>query len=209
MGYMEGIWRYIRAGFVPTSAAGLVTPGVGSDVPLGAPTRTHCVGAAFRTPHVRSVEPIPWPKMSSSTTFRPEPMTVDGKPDQLGILASSLCAVHCVAGAVVAGASGLGPLLRDERLELGFVGVALLLAAFALVTTFRRHRQWAPLLVVLMALIPVFLARCVTWPSGHTELMLSVTGAMGLVLAHVLNLRAVRASGTHLHLTAPRDDSRR
>jgi hypothetical protein len=49
---------------------------------------------------------------------------------------------------------------------------------------------------VLIALIPVSLARFVTWSSGHAELMLSVTGAMGLVLAHVLNLRALRASGS-------------
>ncbi len=111
------------------------------------------------------------------------------RSDQLGILASSVCAVHCVAGAVLAGTSAVGMLFTDERVELAFTSVAVLVAATALSLGSRRHRRAAPLLLGLAGFVVIAIARL-----GRTgaEVPLSVTGTGLLVAAHVVNIRALR-----------------
>ena len=108
--------------------------------------------------------------------------------DRLGIAASSACALHCLAGAALAGAPGVASLFFDERVELALVGAAVLIAAFALGMGFRNHRQpWSLVLagVALAAFAAERLAQV-------AELELSVTGAVLLVTAHLMNLRALR-----------------
>lgn len=62
--------------------------------------------------------------------------------DQLGVAATSVCAVHCALGAAIAGASGFaGSLVADPRIETVLVLSAVLLAVLALSKGYRRHRD--------------------------------------------------------------------
>lgn len=113
--------------------------------------------------------------------------------DRLGIFASSLCAVHCVAGALLAGSSALGLIFTNERVELGFTLVAALIAASALSLGFRRHRRPAPLLLGLAGLALLAVARTAELDRG--EVLVSVAGTALLVTAHMGNLRALQRLG--------------
>ncbi|MBX3275669.1 MAG: MerC domain-containing protein [Sandaracinaceae bacterium] len=112
--------------------------------------------------------------------------------DRVGIVASSACAVHCVAGAVLAGAAGVAGAIADERVELALLVVALGIAALVLGSSYAKHRDARPALLALGALAPLALARALEWEPEGIEVALSVLGAACLVGAHVLNLRATR-----------------
>jgi hypothetical protein len=111
--------------------------------------------------------------------------------DRLGIAASTLCAIHCLAGALIAGAPGVASVLFDERIELVLVCAAVLIAAFALGMGFRNHHQTQPLVPAGVALAAFAAARLVHG-AAVAEVALSVTGAALLVTAHLMNLRALR-----------------
>jgi hypothetical protein len=112
--------------------------------------------------------------------------------DRLGIIASTVCALHCAAGAIVVGAAGLGGLLFDERTEAVLVALAVAVATFALTSGFRRHRRLHAALVGVAGVAAVAAARVLEVDVEQAEAALSVSGAGLLVGAHVLNLRALR-----------------
>lgn len=108
--------------------------------------------------------------------------------DRAGIIASTACAVHCMAGAAFAASAGALRIFADERMELGFVVVATTIAVVSIGLGFRRHRARAPSVLVGVGLVTLGLAKIV---SGR-ELGLSIAGAALLVLAHAMNLGALR-----------------
>jgi hypothetical protein len=114
------------------------------------------------------------------------------RADRFGILASALCAVHCAAGAILAGATGIGSLLADERLEATFVCVALLIAFGALSLGFKKHRRAGAVTLGVVALSVLGVTRFVRFSAGTSERALSIFGAALLVAAHALNLRSLR-----------------
>jgi hypothetical protein len=111
--------------------------------------------------------------------------------DRIGIVASTLCAIHCAGSALLVGASALVGFLRDERTELGFVGASLAVAGSSLLPGFFRHRARAPLALFGPAAALLAAARLLEW-EGFVESALSLSGAAILVGAHVANLRACR-----------------
>ncbi len=115
-----------------------------------------------------------------------------GRLDRFGVGASSLCAVHCLAGAVFAGSSGLIGFVRRPGLELSLVASAMLLAVWSLVSSYRRHALRLPLVLMGFAFALIGAARLGSWPSERAETILSISGAALLVCAHVINLRALR-----------------
>jgi hypothetical protein len=110
--------------------------------------------------------------------------------DRVGIAASTACAIHCLGGIVLAGASGIGLVLADERLELCFAITAVVIAVAALAGGFRRHRRFSPLVVGLVGVAAIVLAR-IAVPEA-AEPAFSIAGAVLVVAGHVLNLRATR-----------------
>jgi hypothetical protein len=116
-------------------------------------------------------------------------MLASSRLDQLGVVASSVCAVHCALGAVMVGASGLaGALVQDERVEAMLLLSAVFVAVIASATGYRRHRdRWvASLVVVGLSLLGIehFLD-----PSPLPEPVISIVAAALLVGAHARNAR--------------------
>jgi len=115
-------------------------------------------------------------------------------PDRVGIVASTLCAVHCVATALLVGVSGVGALFADERVEVAFCVCAVSVALGALVRGWRRHRSWMPGSVGSFGIVLLLTARCARL-EGSVEVALSVAGGALLTAAHVLNIRKIRQAG--------------
>ena len=115
-------------------------------------------------------------------------------PDRVGIVASTLCAVHCVGTALLVGVSGVGALFADERVEVAFCVCAVSVALGALVRGWRRHRSWMPASVGASGIVLLLTARCVRLESS-VEVALSVAGGALLTAAHVLNIRKIRQAG--------------
>lgn len=109
--------------------------------------------------------------------------------DQLGVVASCLCAVHCAAGAILVGVSSVaGSLFRDERVELMFLLFSAGFAVLAIASGYRKHRDRRAFLFALAGLSMLGIGRCIDGPR-LLETTFSVLGAGLLVSGHVLNAR--------------------
>ena len=115
--------------------------------------------------------------------------------DQLGVIASTLCAIHCALTALLPGlflALGLGSLMGHEA-EWALTGVALALACLALVLGWRRHRSIAITAALGLGMAGLLLARWVEEAGVHgLGTGLAVVGGITLVISHVSNIRAAR-----------------
>jgi hypothetical protein len=133
---------------------------------------------------------------SSTRTFKPGESSASqrrhGRFDQLGVVASSVCAVHCALSAVIVGASSaLGTLFRDERLELAFLLSAVALAAASVATSYRRHRDQTVVVLAVTGLALLGAGRALE--SSHLlETAGSVLGAGLLITCHLRNARLLR-----------------
>jgi len=112
--------------------------------------------------------------------------------DQTGIIASALCAAHCAVGAFLVGLVGTGHLVFSERLEQAFAGVAVVIAAGALVQGYLTHRSRLPLALGAVGILLISASRLLEFDVAWAESTLSISGALTLVSAHVVNLRARR-----------------
>ncbi len=157
---------------------------------------THADGAALRFLQVRSISRFDRPlSLVLGGRVAQHAAVTQERADKLGILASALCALHCVAGAALVGALGVGSLFADERLELIFVAVAVLIAGWALTVGYRRHRRPAPLAVGIIGTLTLAGARFELGVESM-EVVLSVLGAGVLISAHWMNLRLLRSHQT-------------
>lgn len=147
------------------------------------PPTAHRFPLASPGPSLHNARPLMSAPSSTATT------------DGLGVAVSALCAVHCVAGALLVGSPALTGFITDERLEWALLVAALAIAAAAVGRGFRQHRNPVPLVLAVAALIPLSLAHGVPWTGEWAEVALSVAGASMLVTGHVTNLRAHRAHG--------------
>jgi hypothetical protein len=115
--------------------------------------------------------------------------------DGWGIFASCLCAVHCAAGALVVGVTGVtGSLLRDERVELFFLLATVSLASASVTLGYRQHQNARVALLAVAGLSLLGAARALPAPL-LLEPAASVLGASLLVMAHVLNARLLHRVG--------------
>ncbi len=89
--------------------------------------------------------------------------------DRLGMIASSLCAVHCAVCALLPaalGALGLGALLGHEA-EWVFTLIAIGFAAGALALGWRRHRSLRVAGLLLVGMIGLLASRGIEAGAGH------------------------------------------
>ena len=114
--------------------------------------------------------------------------------DRAGVAASALCAVHCLAGAVLASVSGVAPVFADVGVEIAFASLAVVLAASALAGAYRRHGRCKPCILGALGIVALAVARLAHLGSEAAEAAMSVAGGGLLVTAHVTNIRALRCA---------------
>jgi hypothetical protein len=113
--------------------------------------------------------------------------------DRIAVGLSGLCAVHCVATAVLLGllASAGGLLGKPIVHEVGLT-LAMVLGAIALGRGMREHGLILPLLVGTIGLATM--AYAMTLRESGLEPVVTIVGVSVLALGHRLNIRAKRAS---------------
>lgn len=135
--------------------------------------------------------------------------------DRWGAVASGLCAVHCVAVAVLAGVAPFLSFLGDRRWDYGFLATAAVLGGYAAWSGFRLHRNWLPpaLFVLGMSTVSAAMlgmphdhcADCEVHGHAHAEAppvdphLVSALGGVVLVTFHGLNWRMRHHSGACPH----------
>jgi hypothetical protein len=103
---------------------------------------------------------------------------------KVGAGVSLLCAVHCAALPLVAGAAALP---GGHWLELGMVGAAAVIGYATLGSSYFQHRRPLPLGTLTAGLGTLGFAHFLA--PEHWEALTAVTGALLLVGAQVLNHR--------------------
>lgn len=115
--------------------------------------------------------------------------------DQAGMVASSLCALHCLLMPLAVGLLPLFGLsfLADEQTEWVLIGLALLVGLCSLLPGFwLHHRKAQPLFVFALGVGLILLVRLLLEEFHLLELLGVVTGGALLTTAHALNLRYCR-----------------
>lgn len=120
--------------------------------------------------------------------------------DRLGASLSFACAIHCALQPLLLALLpliGLGFLL-DERLESIFLACSILLASATVISGWRHHRQPQALPLLGAAVVLIIASRL---PGlAFAEVPLAVSGALGIMSAHLYNLRLHRRMhGEHRH----------
>ena len=112
--------------------------------------------------------------------------------DRLAIFLSGLCLVHCVATLlfVTLLASAGSFFLADPRIHEYGLGVAMALAATALLRGLMRHRRWLP--ICLGAIGLSLMAGGLIVEHGIAEAGFTIVGVLLVAIAHRLNARGRR-----------------
>ena len=114
--------------------------------------------------------------------------TIRGRLDRVGMLLSSLCAVHCVLGIVIVAGLGLsGGLLLDPIIHRIGLLLATVIAGVAIGIGAIQHRRAAPFVVAMTGL--TFMGGGLAVDHGIEEAVLTVIGVTLVAAGHVLNLR--------------------
>ena len=115
-------------------------------------------------------------------------LSIRGRLDQVGVILSGLCAVHCVAGLILVAGLGLGGgvLLAPEIHRIG-LALAVAVGSLTLVMGMIRHGDPVPLQVGAGGIGLMALALFV--PHGTAEAVLTIFGVGLLAWAHLRNLR--------------------
>src|SRR5258708_4274331 len=111
--------------------------------------------------------------------------------DALGVTTSLLCAIHCaILPLVIASLPVLGVNIIDNpRFELGMIGLAFAIGAWALWHGFRRHHhRLAPVIFFIGGMI-LLLAKQL-WHEYQFRLL--PFAVVLIIVAHVLNYRLCR-----------------
>jgi MerC mercury resistance protein len=116
--------------------------------------------------------------------------------DRLGVVSSTLCAIHCLLTPLALAALpviGVQAVL-GESLERSFVAAGLALGSLSLTPSFRRlHRRLFPLMLFLAGALLWLIARLGLASDSAMELPTMIAGSAAVVTAHVVNRRLCRA----------------
>lgn len=113
---------------------------------------------------------------------------IRGRLDRVGMLLSSLCALHCVLGIVIVAGLGLGGgLLLDPMIHRAGLVIATLVAGVAIGIGAIQHRRAAPFVVAMTGLS--FMGGGLAVEHGVEEAVLTIIGVSLVAAGHLLNLR--------------------
>ncbi|SER25221.1 MerC domain-containing protein [Pedobacter rhizosphaerae] len=122
--------------------------------------------------------------------------------DKIGISASVLCAIHCAAVPFVITLLPLWGLdfIANEWFEIGMICLSLLLGIWSLGKSIKSHRQFRPLLLLILGFLSIAF--------GHfsgisvTEPILIPLGGLMIAAAHLINLKYLKkcpVNNNHQH----------
>jgi MerC mercury resistance protein len=123
-----------------------------------------------------------------SAAMRQAIHSIRGRLDQMGVILSGLCAVHCLAGLLLVAGLGLGGgvLLAPEIHRYG-LALAIAVGSVTLVMGMIRHGDPVPLQVGAAGV--GFMALALFVGHGTAEAVLTILGVALLAWAHLRNLR--------------------
>ncbi len=123
-----------------------------------------------------------------------------GRWDRVGMFASMLCAVHCVALGLLAGILPLvgTAIVLNWIWEITFVAGAIIIGGYTVVRSYTIHRRRLPLTMLIVGV--VLLIGSKIWHleahvhHGHVhvhagEAILAALGGIAIAAAHFINLR--------------------
>ncbi|MEW6737141.1 MAG: MerC domain-containing protein [Acidobacteriota bacterium] len=117
------------------------------------------------------------------------------KIDRIGILTTSICAIHCAITPFIAGffsLLGIGSLV-DERLEWALCCFSIVLGIFSLWPSFiRLHRRVLPGLLFTIGIVIIVGFRLSSEENFKLEVGSVVVGALLISTAHLLNRKYCR-----------------
>lgn len=121
--------------------------------------------------------------------------------DNIGITASTLCAVHCAVVPLVFTSLplvGLG-FLANAWVEWGMIIFALAIGVYSIGLSYRRtHRRIVPLIMLVLGFAIIMAGHAFT--KGITEVMVVPVGGLLIAAAHFVNYRYTGACN-HDHKT--------
>lgn len=120
--------------------------------------------------------------------------------DMFGIAGSTLCAIHCSALPLLLATGSLSGLawMESHWVEYLFLGSAVLLAGWSIYGSYSKHQRPAALIMAILGFILFFIGMV---QHNHSEIGLTTLGGVIIALAHFVNWRILRQSGTS-HATA-------
>lgn len=123
--------------------------------------------------------------------------------DKAGAIAGTICAVHCLLTGLALGllsVAGLG-FLGSAASEAAFIGVALLLGAWAVRHGIRRHHSWIPAMVFVLGLGCIATSHF-AFEHAHSgergslgSVVFAVAGGLCLTAFHIVNSRLAHRCG--------------
>lgn len=118
--------------------------------------------------------------------------------DVWGLVLSGVCLVHCLLTplALVILPALVPHWMQAEGHGHGFFFLLLLpVAAFAMVSGFRRHRRWSPVIWLGLGVLVVAIATFVF--DGTLEYAVTIAGSLFLLRGHYLNRRCCQTCQSH------------
>jgi len=117
--------------------------------------------------------------------------------DRLGILGSSICAIHCALPLLVSFLSpSFSSYFENEWIHYLLLVTVIPLALFSFVRSRSLHMKNSPLVLGFLGILFLVLAISVEEPFGfslkQSELLATVLGSSILILSHFLNLKFIR-----------------
>lgn len=112
--------------------------------------------------------------------------------DGIGAVLSMGCALHCLIFPILISLGSLATLgdTLHEVTEVSFLALTLTIGLWSFSSSFPVHRKSAPLVMVIVSLSLILIAR---FTSIHVlETILSVTGAILIASAHIVNRHYLR-----------------
>jgi hypothetical protein len=134
--------------------------------------------------------------MNSPNFLRTHFLSRSNSIDDLGVFASTLCAMHCAVMPLIIGALPLLGLevFAAKRTEWFFVVMSVVLGILSLVPSYlRRHRRSWPLILFIIGVGLILSARLSFEDTIRAEIPLVVMGALLVAGSHFLNRRLCRS----------------
>jgi uncharacterized membrane protein YfcA len=112
-------------------------------------------------------------------------------PDRLGIVASAVCFIHCLATPVLLSVSAVWAhfLASEERFHRGIAMLVAALGCIAIAAGYRRHRRRRIIFLMAAGLLCIFFGAYFgdRLPSHAAEVVVTMMGSALMIAAHRLN----------------------